>query len=260
MALTNKITAIADAIRRKNGETTKYTMPEMVTAIDALPTGGGDDALFNMDASGNVTGKATTINGFMYNTTLASCKSILSAIGRGSVSAISASFPKCSTLGSAAFCSASSLATVDFPVCTSIGKYAFYQCGKLNTINFPACTTINTGAFYQGGALTTVNFPACTNIGVQAFYNSTGITTVDLAKNCTISSSAFYSCSKLTIFILRDTSAVSTLAASDAFNNTPIKSGTGYIYVPDDLVDSYKAATNWSVYAAQIKPLSELPA
>lgn len=31
-----------------------------------------------------------------------------------------------------------------------------------------------------------------------------------------------------------------------------------YFYVPDNLVDSYKAATNWSTYASQIRPISEL--
>ena len=31
-----------------------------------------------------------------------------------------------------------------------------------------------------------------------------------------------------------------------------------YFYVPDNLVDSYKAATNWSTYANQIRPISEL--
>ena len=43
------------------------------------------------------------------------------------------------------------------------------------------------------------------------------------------------------------------------FYNTAIENGTGYIYVPDSLVDSYKTATNWSTYASQIKPISELP-
>ncbi len=33
----------------------------------------------------------------------------------------------------------------------------------------------------------------------------------------------------------------------------------GYIYVPDELVDAYKTATNWSVFANAIKGLSELP-
>ena len=33
-------------------------------------------------------------------------------------------------------------------------------------------------------------------------------------------------------------------------NNCPI-------YVPDDAVDTYKMATNWSAYASRIKPISE---
>ena len=33
----------------------------------------------------------------------------------------------------------------------------------------------------------------------------------------------------------------------------------GYIYVPDDMVDTLKADSRWSTYATQIKPLSELP-
>ena len=47
------------------------------------------------------------------------------------------------------------------------------------------------------------------------------------------------------------------LADKDAFQGTLIASGNGYIYVPDELIEQYKTATNWSVYANQIKPLSE---
>jgi hypothetical protein len=32
------------------------------------------------------------------------------------------------------------------------------------------------------------------------------------------------------------------------------------IYVPDASVAAYKAASNWSVFASYIKPMSELPA
>ena len=44
---------------------------------------------------------------------------------------------------------------------------------------------------------------------------------------------------------------------------TPIASGTGYIYVPDELVNTYKTTDvsfGWGYYASQIKGLSELPA
>lgn len=43
------------------------------------------------------------------------------------------------------------------------------------------------------------------------------------------------------------------------FNNTPIINGTGFVYVPDDLVSSYKSAANWKNFASAIKPISELP-
>jgi hypothetical protein len=49
------------------------------------------------------------------------------------------------------------------------------------------------------------------------------------------------------------------LASPNAFNNTPIKSGTGYIYVPATLIDSYKSATNWSTYAAQFRAIEDYP-
>jgi hypothetical protein len=47
------------------------------------------------------------------------------------------------------------------------------------------------------------------------------------------------------------------MTSSENLTNSKIANGNGYIYVPDDLVDDYKAATNWNAYANQIKPLSE---
>lgn len=45
---------------------------------------------------------------------------------------------------------------------------------------------------------------------------------------------------------------------SNDLTGTTIAKGTGYVYVPDDMVDTYKSATNWSAYADQIKGMSEL--
>jgi hypothetical protein len=41
-------------------------------------------------------------------------------------------------------------------------------------------------------------------------------------------------------------------------DGTPILEGSGYIYVPDDLLEWYKSSSGWSDIAAQIKPISEL--
>lgn len=45
---------------------------------------------------------------------------------------------------------------------------------------------------------------------------------------------------------------------SNDLTGTTIEKATGYVYVPDDMVDTYKSATNWSTYASQIKGMSEL--
>ena len=50
---------------------------------------------------------------------------------------------------------------------------------------------------------------------------------------------------------------MATLSNTNAFSSTPIASGTGYIYVPRALVDSYKAASKWSTYANQFRALED---
>lgn len=47
MALTDKLTAIADAIRSKGGTTEQLTLAGMVDAINAIQTGGGGETNFN---------------------------------------------------------------------------------------------------------------------------------------------------------------------------------------------------------------------
>jgi hypothetical protein len=95
-----------------------------------------------------------------------------------------------------------------------------------------------------------------TSIGNYAFYNCSSLATVDLPEATSIGSSAFYGCSRLRTVILRNTERVATLSSTNAFTGA----ANAIIYVPDSLVESYKAANNWSTYADRIKGLSELPA
>lgn len=73
-----------------------------------------------------------------------------------------------------------------------------------------------------------------------------------------IAEGLFMNSSNLEKIILRNTYKVVSLSNINAFTGTKIANGEGYIYVPDNYVDSYKSATNWSTFAEQIKPLSEL--
>lgn len=65
---------------------------------------------------------------------------------------------------------------------------------------------------------------------------------------------SFGNTANLTTIILEGTSL--NKGGGGMFDSSAVKSGKGYIYVPDSLVDSYKTATNWSTYAAQIKPIN----
>ena len=139
---------------------------------------------------------------------------------------------------------------------TSIGVGAFFFCSELTTANFPAATSIGNGAFYYCISLTTVNFTVATSIGNGAFYSCSSLTTVDFPSASSIGNTAFKSCSNLKSLLLRG-NMVCTLSSKNAFDSTPIASGTGYIYVPSALIEQYKAATNWSTLAAQFRALEE---
>ena len=52
---------------------------------------------------------------------------------------------------------------------------------------------------------------------------------------------------------------MAVLKYTKAFEGTPIESGTGYIYVPAALIDSYKTATNWTQYADQFRAIEDYP-
>lgn len=167
----------------------------------------------------------------------------------------SASFPAATSIGGNAFQNCSQLTSVSFPVVTSIGLNAFNGCSNLTSVSFPAATSIDGNAFRSCFWLTSVSFPAATSIDSSAFYGCSQLTSASFPVVTSIGGNAFNSCSQLTSVILGNTSQVATLSSTSAFTNAD----NAIIYVPDELVDSYKAATNWSTYADRIKGISELP-
>ena len=184
------------------------------------------------------------------------CTSIGDNAFSGCTALNSINLPVCTSIGDYAFYSCKSLTSIDLPVCTSIGPYTFYRCTALTSINLPVCTSIDYGVFSSCTALTSINLPVCTSIEYGVFSSCTALTSINLPACTSIHSYAFNSCKSLTSIKLANTSKICTLSNSDAFKGTPIANKAGYIYVPDELVEQYKKATNWSVYASQIKPLS----
>ena len=215
------LTGIAEAIREKTGGTDPVAVSDMAAQIGGIQAGGGGE-------------------------------DVLNALIDRSITEISSS--SATSIGGGAFAYCSALTTVDFPVATSIESGTFYSCSALTTVDFPVATSIGDSAFAFCSALTTANFPVVTSIGASDFASCSALTTADFPVATSIGDSAFAFCSKLKSLLLRGNN-VCTLPRSNAFISTPIASGTGYIYVPSALIEQYKAATNWSTYAAQFRAL-----
>lgn len=115
---------------------------------------------------------------------------------------------------------------------TRTGNYSFYKCFGLKTIVMPNVTIFER----------------------YTAYNCTGLETVDLKSVTSINAASLQGCSSLKALILRGDTLCS-LENTSALTGTPIASGTGYVYIPAALKDSYAAATNWATYAAQFRDL-----
>ena len=105
-------------------------------------------------------------------------------------------------------------------------------------------------------ALVSAKFVSVTSIGNYALDGCGALTKADFPAAKSIDNNAFTSCTKLTALILRK-QTMCTLNNTNAFTGTPIASGTGYIYVPGALLDSYKADSKWSTYANQFRRLED---
>ena len=120
----------------------------------------------------------------------------------------------------------------------------FYQCGSITSVDLTGLDTSKvTNMSYT--------FGICSNL---KYVNISGWTSESITNN----SYMFGFSPKLEAVVI-DSPAVFRLTAATAFNDSGVSKGTGFVYVPDDLVDEYKSATNWTTVADQIKPLSELP-
>lgn len=184
------------------------------------------------------------------------------------------------TVGVCAFLGCQDLTAIDLPNVTQVKRNAFESCKLLQTINlpkvtkfdrevfvntaipqadFPLVTTMESGCFKMASKLTFANLPLVTDLPADTFRNST-IRTADFAAITNINRTAFTDCTSFETLIIRTPSVCVISDISVALRGSKIAAGTGYIYVPDNLVDSYKTATNWVALANQIKPISALEA
>lgn len=172
-------------------------------------------------------------------------------------------FPKAKTIGNYAFryCYGLSGDVVLPSTVTSIGQYSFASCKNITKFTatgaittFGACTFAGASADHK----MTVHEIHLPNLGTSIALNLNfgsataanacqSLEVCDIGKAKSIAANTFANCYALQTFIMRRTS-VTTLANVSAFSNTPLRgrnSLTAKIYVPEALIDDYKAASNW---------------
>ena len=222
------LTSVAEAIRQKGGTTEPLQFPDgFVSAVEAIETGAAEDKMKQYIA-GQLTelvdSTITTIGQrfLFYRDSLLTKVDLPNAVGE---------------CRDAAFYTASALKECYLPQITSLGASCFFSCPVLVDTDFSAVEIIGQECFLGCSKLARLDFPAATQIKV--------------ANN-------FKNCSKLDTLILRSSTMV-TLESSTAFTNTPIASGTGYIYVPGDLISTYQADSVWATYGDQFRAIEDYP-
>lgn len=159
-----------------------------------------------------------------------------------------------------AFYDCSALTTVNTGIITKIGTRGFSECKQLTNIDLSHCTSIGDSAFSNTNLTGSITLNECKNVGSDTFSKCTSITEIKLPKVTHLGRWSFENCTNLASLVIgsQSDSKVCEVWNTPA-DGTKIAKGTGYIYVADSLVDSYKAANFWKNHAAQIKPLSEYP-
>ena len=271
MALTDKLVAIADAIREKTGKTDEMTLNQMAVEIDEI-------------ASGN-----TEVEDALLTRTLTSYENDrITELGRYGLQGMrlmeTVSLPNLVKTPIDAFADCTALKHVSLPKYTGLqgGSRMFTRCSALtddsfdipnlihtNTLDFQECTGLTKIPYesqldYVGDMsftnclIQSANLPNVTGIGFSSFRDCKSLVRVDVGvkQRKTLRKETFEGCSALETCILR-ADAFLPMENTSAFQGTPIESGTGYIYVPSALVGQYKAATNWTVYADQIRAIED---
>lgn len=141
----------------------------------------------------------------------------------------------------------------------TLGARALRNTVLSGALTLPACKTIGNSALAYV-PMESIVLPLCETLtGNDCFYNNTLLKTIDFGALKKVGGFGFMTgASSLQSIIIRSATPPTFVrpAASDGhFSQVP---DTCLIYVPDESVDTYKAAAVWKTRAAYIRPLSEL--
>lgn len=188
----------------------------------------------------------------MRHVDLRSCVKIVVDDFYGAISLDSLELPEATTAANA-FIYQSAVRVLELPKLASVGEYCFYALPMLKKLSLPSLTTtgLTNTSFYNLGCAE-IDLPKLTAVSKYGLRSSKA-RSITLPSCTSIGAYAFMISTNLLQFILPG-STMCTLSSLLYNWTTPTALR---IYVNDDLVDSYKSATNWSAYANYIHPFSE---
>lgn len=272
------LTAVADAIRTKGGTTEQLSFPDgFVSAVEGIQAGGGDDvarSIVDRTITEYSDSNVATIGTRAFN----GCNALKSV-----------NIPNATIINARAFESCQALETVNAPKATTIKEYAFSNCKKLVSFDFsnvvttgmrgfestgikeaymPKVTELYEG-FFRSSPIEKVYLPELVKFvgGDAVFFGCNKLTEVYAPKLQSVGYASFHNCTSLQFLDLPSCTAIGGTSGGTNCLPQNIKTlilrsetmctlGAAYtflascaIYVPSALLDSYKAATNWSAYA-----------
>lgn len=154
----------------------------------------------------------------------------------------------------------SRLQTAEFgtavPSCL-INSFTFDGGSGLQTFIGGNCT-VNDAAFRNCSNLIIAKFQSINITYNNTFGNNTSLRIADLGyTNSLPNRMTFDGCTSFKALVLRKDGGIVSLAGANFLSYLVNNVSGWYIYVPEALVDTYKADSRWSTYADYLKPLSE---
>ena len=272
MALIEKLNAIGDAIRSKTGKEDGLTLEQMAEEIKTL---NNDETIYLEDGRivECVNNNVTSIRKYCFKDWVFLEKVSFpnaSSIGEYGFSGCTAlreiNMPNLTQCAMGAFQSCTSLEKIDLPRCEGGSTQIMFSCCKnLKQVNLPLIKILYSSVFQENLSLTEIHFPSVTTLYGHVFNSCSNLKKISFDNLHTIFKEyAFLGCSSLTALILRSSSKA-TLSNINNLEETPIANGTGYIYVPrellsdEDTTKDYRRATNWVAFAEQFRAIEDYP-
>ena len=275
--LTDFLTDVADAIRAKKGISGLISPQNFSAEIASISTGGGDTPTPDMPVIGDgktylyikIAEKGRMVVPLYFSQTIAngvaidwgdgSATQTLSGTGNVNTTHKYAEIGEYTiTLNPSSGCTLGlGHGSSAYCVMGSTGNNGKVYINMLQAVEIGKnVTSISNSAFSHCYSLASIVIPSgVTSIGTSAFSRCYSLASVVIPSGVTsISNYAFNNCYGMAYYDFRASKSVPTLSKTNAFNNIP---SDCKIVVPDDLYDTWIAATNWSTYASYIVKASE---